>query len=362
MPTISRPAQFTRRDAVELLAGTLAWAGLRVARAADGAAKPRIKIGQIGVGHAHASKLSVYRDSPEYEVVGIVEPDAKLRERAASQAPYRDLPWMTREQLLNVPGLQAVLVETRVRDLLDTAEACVAAGKHVHLDKPAGESLPHYRRILAAAERQKLLVQMGYMYRYNPGVVLLREFLRRGWLGEVFEVQTVMSKVVDPASRRELAEYRGGILFELGCHVIDLVVGVLGKPTKITSVARHSSSLDDGLLDNMLAVFEYPRASATIKSSALEVDGGERRHLTVCGTEGTFHIQPLDNPAARVTLAAAREPYRQGTQTIEFPKYVRYMADAADMARIVRGEKPADFSYAHDLDVQTSLLDACGVE
>lgn len=40
---------------------------------------PRIKIGQIGVGHAHASKLSAYRKSANYEVVGIVEPNAELR-------------------------------------------------------------------------------------------------------------------------------------------------------------------------------------------------------------------------------------------------------------------------------------------
>ena len=107
---------------------------------------------------------------------------------------------MTQEQLLNSPGLQAVLVETRVRDLLPTAETCVAAGKHVHLDKPAGESLPQFERILNAAKNQQLLVQMGYMYRYNPAIVLMREFLDRGWLGEVFEVHTVMSKVVDAAS------------------------------------------------------------------------------------------------------------------------------------------------------------------
>ena len=45
-------------------------------------------------------------------------------------------------------------------------------------------------------------MQMGYMYRYNPAVVLLREFLKSGWLGEVFEVHAVMSKVVEAAERR----------------------------------------------------------------------------------------------------------------------------------------------------------------
>ena len=220
------------------MVGALAAGAVSHVARADAAARPRIKIGQIGVGHAHAGKLAVFRKSPDYEVVGLVEPDAELRGRAETDEAFRDLPWMTQEQLLNASGLQAVLVETRVRDLLNAAEACVAAGKHVHLDKPAGESLPQYRRILAAAAQHKLLVQMGYMYRYNPGVVMLRDLLKRGWLGEPFEVQTVMSKVVAPPARRSLAEYPGGIMFELGCHVIDLVVGILGPPNKVTSVRQ----------------------------------------------------------------------------------------------------------------------------
>lgn len=354
----------SRRDLFKNIGGALAWsgmAGLISGSEGQGARPPRIKIGQIGVTHAHASKLEVYRHSLDYEVVGLVESDPAARQQAERQDAFRGLPWMTREQLLNAPGLQAVLVETQVRELLGAAEACVAAGKHVHIDKPAGESLPQFRRILDEAARQKLLVQMGYMYRYNPAVVLLRQFLQRGWLGEPFEVHTVMSKVVPPASRRELAAYPGGIMFELGCHVTDLVVGILGKPTKVTSFARHSAAVDDGLLDNMLAVLEYDRATATVKSSALEVEGGARRHLVVCGSEGTFHIQPLDNPSARVALSTARDSYRKGYQDITFPKYTRYVDDAADMARIIRGEKASDFSYEHDLNVQTTLLEACGL-
>lgn len=340
-------------------AGAAAALGRGGARGQD-RGKGRIKVGQIGVGHAHASKLEVYRKSADYEVVGIVERDAKLREEAEGQAAFRDLKWMTEEELLGTPGLAAVLVETRVRDLLGTAERCVAAGKHVHLDKPAGDSLPHYRRVLEAAERQKLLVQMGYMYRYSPAVILLRQFLKEGWLGEVFEVHTVMSKVVPAGQRKELAEFKGGMMFELGCHVIDLVVGVLGKPLKVSSFGRRSGP-DDGLVDNMLAVFEYAKATASVRTSALEVDGGSRRHLTVCGTGGTFHIQPLDSPAVRLTLDRARGEYKKGTQEIALPKFPRYVGDAADMAKVIRGEKGSDFSYGHDLAVQEAVLLASGV-
>ncbi len=350
-----------RRDFFKQLGGAALAFPLTGATAQEKKPAP-IKIGQIGVGHAHASKLGIYRQSPDYEVVGIVEPDAELRQRAETQAPYKDLQWMTREQLLNTPGLQAVLVETRVRDSLDAAEACVAAGKHVHLDKPAGESLSQYGRILAAAAEQKLLVQMGYMFRFNPAVVLLRDVIKKGWLGELFEVHTVMSRVIDPPARRELAGYPGGIMFELGCHVIDLVVALLGKPKEVAAQAQHVAKIDDKLLDNMLAMFTYPKALATVKSSAVEVDGGERRHLVVCGTEGTFHIQPLDNPAARITFSKAHGEFKKGYQDVRFPKFTRYSADAADMCSvIIRGEKASDFSYEHDLAVQEALLKACGL-
>jgi predicted dehydrogenase len=352
---------FLKQVGSGVLAGVVVPGPARVASRDETAAPKRIKVGQIGVGHGHATKLMVYRESADYEVVGLVEPDAELRQRAQTQAAFRDLPWMTQEQLLNVPGLQAVLVETRVRDLLNTAEACVRAGKHIHLDKPAGESLPQFRRLLEAAAKQKLLVQMGYMYRYNPAVVLLRDFLKKNWLGEVFEVHAVMSKVVAPDERKRLAAYLGGMMFELGCHLLDLVVGILGKPTEVTPFIQHASMLDDRLMDNMLAVLTYPRATASVRSSALEVEGFDRRHLVVCGTEGTFHIQPLDNPAARVSLSQARGMYKKGTQDVAFPKYTRYRDDAADMARVIRGEKKSTFSAEHDLAVQETVLRACNL-
>jgi predicted dehydrogenase len=356
MAVLDRRNWLQGAGAAALLAGLNQ--GLAAEDPAAGRARQRIKIGQIGVGHAHASKLSVFRASPDYEVVGIVEPDPALRAQAEQQPAFRDLPWLSREQLLNQPGLAAVLVETRVRDLLDTAEACVAAGKHVHLDKPAGTSLPQYQRLLEAASSRKLLVQMGYMYRYSPAVVLMRQILARGWLGDPFEVHAVMSKVVAPAERRRLAEYPGGTMFELGCHLIDLVVGVLGKPQAVTPFVQHAAKTDDGLADNMLAVFRYRSALASVKSSALEVEGGQRRHFVLCGTEGTFHIEPLDSPAARVAFARPHDGYKPGYQEISFPRFERYVADAADMARILRGEKSSDFSSTHDRDVQETVLRA----
>lgn len=322
----------------------------------------RIRIGQIGMGHAHAAgKMQVYRQSADFEVVGVVEPDEELRRQAQKTAVYSDLQWMSQEELLATPGLKAVAVETRVKDLLPAAQACIDAGMHIHLDKPAGSDLKAFERLLDSAAKKHLAVQMGYMYRFNPAVVLLREFLKNDWLGDVFEVHAVMSKVIPPAQRAELAEYPGGMMFELGCHLIDLVVGILGEPERVRPFARHSADIDDGLLDNQLAVLEYPRALASVKTTAMEVDGFARRHLVLCGTNGTFHIQPLDAPSVRFVLAQPRGGYPKGRTEKDFGGYARYVGDAQDLARIIRGEKDSEFTYDHDLSVQRTVLRASGL-
>ena len=81
----------------------------------------------------------------------------------------------------------------------------------------------------------------------------------------------------------------------------------------------------------------------------------------VCGRGGTFQIQPLDAPRVVYSLDRDRGEYKQGTHEIGFDKFTRYIADAADMARILRGEKECDFSYTHDLAVQETVLLASGV-
>ncbi|QDU80605.1 putative oxidoreductase YhhX [Polystyrenella longa] len=319
-----------------------------------------IKYAQIGTGHGHASKIADYQASPEFEVVGVAEPNERLKLQAMSSGKYDGIEWMSVDQILTNKDIQVIGVETKVADLLDTAEKCIAAGKHIHLDKPAGTSLPQFERLLNEAASKHLVVQMGYMYRYNPAVKMLKTFIEKGLLGEIFEIHTVMSKVLTEGSRKQLAEFKGGMMLELGCHLIDLVVDIMGEPEKVTPFLQHSSQeFDDGLNDNTLAVFEYPQALVSIKSAGLEVDGFQRRHFVVCGTKGTFHIQPLDAPSVRFALDEPQPPYKKGYQEIEFGNYKRYKVDVEELARWIRGESDPAFTYEHDLQVQKAVLQAC---
>ena len=203
------------------------------------AARPskKIKVGQIGTTHAHAAgKMATLRKLVrDYEVVGIVEPNPDQQRKLKDHSAYRGLKWLTEEQLLNIRGLRAVAVETGITELVPVGMRCVSAGMHIHLDKPAGLSLTEFRALLDDAARRKLAVQMGYMFRHNPAFTFCFQAVRKGWLVGVFEVDGIISKTIDAQRRKELARYPGS-MFELGCHLIDAMVKVLGKPDKVTSL------------------------------------------------------------------------------------------------------------------------------
>ncbi len=328
---------------------------------AFGQSQTRIRVGQIGTKHGHAAgKIEAIKKlTQHFELVGVVEENPVQREKMQGSPPYANNTWMTVDQLLNQPGLQLVFVETEIDQLLTMAEKCLSAGVHIHLDKPAGASLDQFRRVTKIAADKRRLIQLGYMFRSNSAFQFLYEAVKQGWLGEIFEIHGVISKKIGSNERAELARYRGGAMFELGCHLIDAVVSLLGKPDSVIPLNRNTHPELDNLNDNCLAVFQYAKATATIRSSAVEVDGTRRRQFVVCGTMGTIAIEPLEPPQLTLTLDQPRGQFRKGTQVVELPKMTgRYDGDLIGLAAAIRGESTVAYSLEHDLMVQECVLQA----
>lgn len=322
----------------------------------------KVKFAQIGTKHSHAAgKLSAVRDLEDlYEVVGVAEPDAAQQERVASRSPYKHCAWASTDDLLANPEITVIGVETAIDDLVPTAIRCLKAGKHIHLDKPAGQTLSACREMHAEATKRGLTIQMGYMLRYNPAFEFLFRAVKEGWLGDIREVHGHMGKKASRGLRQELAQYPGGGLFELACHLIDAVVTVLGKPEEVIGVNLHTQ--DDGFLDNQLAIFRYPSALATVGSNHVDPFGGPRRQFSVIGEKGTLEIRPLEPPNLTLKLTEAHGDYDTGVHQIELPKAEgRYHGEFRDLAKIARGEKKLAWDAVHDVAVQETLLRASGM-
>jgi predicted dehydrogenase len=203
---------------------------------------------------------------------------------------------------------------------------------------------------------------MGYMFRYNPGFDLIRQAFAEGRLGDVYAIHATMcTDITDKEKRQRLAFHPGGILFDLGSHLIDMVVLLLGPPDKVTPYLRHNGNEPDGLADNALAILEYNHALVTIEVAAMEPEAFPTRRFKIAGDLGAIIVEPLEPPSARVCLRSDSGDGKTIVRNVKLDDVPRHTRDFADLALCIRGEKDFGYPKEHDYNVQRTLLLACGV-
>lgn len=324
-----------------------------------------IKIGQIGIGHNHGeAKMAAVRKFPElFQVIGYAEEDEEWIRKRGMLPAYQGLPRLSVEEV--IAQSDAVLVECDVWNLTKYAKMCIDAGKHIHMDKPASGTLEEYKALLDDAQAKGLVVQLGYMYRYNPAVLKCFEAVKQGKLGEIYSINAEMSTFHSPEYKQWLTNFPGGIMYILGSHLVDLIVYLLGEPEKVTSFLKKTQLDGIDLEDNNLAVLEYEKALARVFVSSVEVNGWGRRQLVVSGSKGTVNIVPLENECTMTwaDTEISTNPYEDMKQTVpvrDLPKDCRYDDMMQDFYDYIMGTKQNPFSYAHDYAVQKVLYSIVG--
>ena len=293
------------------------------------AAKP-IRVAMVGTGHGHA--LS--------------------KQKALAEAYLRD------------PSIELIAVEfAGAVENLALAQRAIDAGKFVHLDKPPRADLAGLRKLLADAQRKRVVVPMGFQWRYDPAMKAVLAAARQGWLGEVHRFRASIKKPILAAERQHLARYKGGMMFSEGCHLIDRATALLGKPTRVQSFIRHHGFNNDSLADNNLVVLEYPHALAEISMGGFDPHGNQHRCVEVIGTNGSANASPFAPACLKVHLKAAAGPYKSGEQSFisADPPGLPYIPDFREMAAIIRLGQAPTYSAEHDLMTHAALLEACGM-
>lgn len=324
--------------------------------AAAAEAPRRVRLGFLGCSHSHGMpKVKLALESADWECVGVFEPDAKHR-AAAEKLGAKAL---SQEQL--IAASEVIAVECDAKDRYALAKRALLAGKHVHIEKPPTVTLAEFRELLTLAREKRVLMQMGYMWRFNPGINAAIEAARQGWLGDVYLVRGVINTSLNAESRRSFGEIAGGTMFELGCHLVDPMIRLMGKHAKITPVLRHDSKDADQLADNCVAVFDFKRAIGTISSATMQPTAGAHRTFEIQGTNGIAAVKPLEQPVLTLDLAKDAGPYKKGSQVINFPPYKRYVPEFAELAACVRAGKPLAVTPEEDELVHEALLKASGM-
>src|SRR5262249_43463457 len=179
----------------------------------------------------------------------------------------------------------------------------------------------------------------------------------KGWLGEIYLVHATMNTLLSADRRAEWGKFRGGQMFEQGSHLMDLMVRLMGRPSKVAPYLRKQGN--DALADNTVAVLEWPRALGIIGAATLQPNSSFYRRFEILGPGGTALVQPLEPPSLRIDLAKPAGPYKAGKQQISLPEYRRYVDDFVELARCIRENKPLSTTPSQELAIQDTLLRAC---
>lgn len=327
----------------------------------------KIKIGQLGTYHDHAAGMCecVKRFSDVFEFVGVVAESKEREEEVLKNQSwyYEGVKFITEEELFDSKP-DAVMVEGDEKALLKLAEKCIDKNIHVHVDKPAGEDLSHLRKILDKAKEKNLVFQMSYMYRYNDAIKKTKEIVKSGKLGDIIGIDAVMNTEHPADKRKWLSRFKGGIMFFLGCHMVDLVYMFGGYPKEVYALNKVSG-LDgnEESEDNCFAMLDYGSFTASIRMSSCEVNGYGRRQLVVSGTKGTVEIKPLEGPTE---MYVSYKDMTDGNlfsnirEKVEIKQFVgRYDEMMLDFAKMVAGEKTNEYDYEYEYNVQRLLLEIC---
>jgi len=330
-----------------------------------------VKIAQIGMGHDHAGMIfrGLRTRSDIFEVAGIYLPE---EEKPMSYCYDMNVPEadgvkrLTLDEILNDKSITAVTIETSEKLLTKYALLAAKAGKHIHLDKPGGMDQKEFEELVGTAKKNKTVLHLGYMYRYNPEVMKLMRDIKNGELGEIISVEAQMSQIFEstPKKRQWLEQFKGGMMFFLGCHLVDLIVRIKGVPDNIVPFNKSTGLEGVTSEDFGMAVLEYKNGTSFAKTCAREVCGGARRQLVVHGSKKTVEIKPLELPAG--ILMRAKSTYykdfdwQTDGETI-CPPFDRYDAMLESFAEMASGKKENPWSYEYELNVHKCVLKACGV-
>lgn len=329
----------------------------------------KLKIAFFGIDHNHcAAKVAEIKMLGDlFEIKGVVcENDQVYQKRVVNDKTYEGLTFITEEELFAMNDIDAVIVEPAVPDLIPMAQKCIDKGWHIHLDKPAGINLNEYKKLLDSAEKKNLIVQMGYMYRYNNAILYLMSQVRKGFVGNVFSIDTSMSTGLNKAFKEKLISYnvKSPSMYIYGCHLIDLILSIWGEPKKVIPYNKKTLTDDLDFEDNGFAILEYENGVATVRINSSEINGWERRELTVCGDKGSISIRPIENPTKIYQCSAENAKSWSSCATeITLPKQIgRYSDQFIHFAQMINKQSDNPYSYNHDYLVHKILLQACGYE
>ena len=193
----------------------------------------RLRLGLIGcggMGAQHSTRFAKMADRTVVTAAAEIQP--QRRNLAAQQLPGAKIVSDYHDLLNDVDAVLIALPHhLHHRATLD----CLEAGKHVLLEKPMANSEQQCLDLIAAQQCSGLTLMIAYCMRFHPLVSRMKQLLDKNQYGECFQVSIWTEQFTDAPEGhwfRSAEQLGGGQFFSHGCHYIDILLWLLGRPVR----------------------------------------------------------------------------------------------------------------------------------
>lgn len=309
-------ARLSRRDFLE--ATTLGAAGLMLSSSSGAAsawrASDRVNAGVIGAGGQGSSLIRSLATVPNSKITAmcdIFEPNLNKGVNLAGSQPAKFTDY---RKLIESKDVDAVVIATPLHSHSEIVLAALDAGKHVFVEKTMAYSASQCDQMVRASKAHpSLVLQVGHQHRFDPVIHKVVDMSRDGALGKVTHIRCMWHRNgnwrrpvpklnFDPSpwgypdlehliNWRMYKRYSGGLMCELGSHMIEICNLILGAtPASVTGMGGIDYWKDGReTFDNVMVVYNYPAGQkVTFSSTTTNAHDGE--HIVIMGTEGTIEM------------------------------------------------------------------------
>lgn len=226
-----------------------------------------IGIALVGVGGWGASNAASIMRSRRFTVRGVY--DVQPAQSANFCKRFGTTRYDSLERLLQAPEVQAVCLTTPNPYHVELVKACADAGKHIFVEKPLASMPEACAELGAYCQARGVLLQVGHQMRQEPAIREMKRVLEGGQLGSPLYAQGVCA-----LERRQREDWRndsracpGGSMEQLGIHLVDALVYLLGPPCFFSGWRRDTGDSGSKLDWTGVSITFRDRVRAAVSAS-----------------------------------------------------------------------------------------------
>ena len=253
-----------------------------------------IGAGRVGRNHSNA----ITRHVPGGKIVALVDPMESVQNETATDFGI-EKSFDTLEQALDKVEFEAVVITTPTPTHLPLSSMAADHGKHVFLEKPMALNLQESDGIMAAVEKNKVLLQVGFMRRFTPEFVAAAERIEAGEIGTPMMVKSnTHGPGLPPPWARDLRT-SNGMLAEVNSHDWDTTRWFMGSNyervyTEVANFKGAANNVDvPNFYDNVLVNIKFENGGLGLISGVCPCGYGYDARAEIIGDKGILQVGDL---------------------------------------------------------------------